>query len=253
MAPLLAAVIAGPAAYAAIVSTSGSMAVFPASTANYTSGPYDDPAQAPIRLWTERVGISLAEDVVLDTALADSTLRYVTGGAGVGETAFSSASGPTLAAGAVADIYYAYLDPAGVQSQMGSVTFDTSVLGIVAYTERLQFSDFLRVSGAPYPSNPAFEARGWENTEWAQLSADRRTLTFFGTASTPGDQFRIFVMPVPEPSTYTTFATAMLALLATAIRRRGRPTTQSSGSNCSRPAVLEEGNRGPWLITQRFP
>jgi hypothetical protein len=211
--------IALPAS-AAIVSTSGNMTVFPPATADYTANPYNDAAPAPTHLWVEQTAISLASDVVLDTDLADPSLRYVTGGAGAGEVAYAAASGPTLTAGTLVDVYYAYFDPAGTQNGTGSVTFDTPVLGIVSYTPRLQFSDFLRVAGVPYPANPAFNARGFEDSEWVQLSADRMTLTFFGNASNPGDQFRIFAAPVPEPSTWMMFAGGMLMLLAAAKRRR---------------------------------
>jgi hypothetical protein len=209
---------------AAVVGTSGNMSVFPSASADYTAGPYNDPAPAPTHLWIEQSGISLSIPVVLDTDLADTTMRYVTGAAGAGEVAFPAAGGPTLNAGEVVDVYYAYLDPAGTQSGTGSVTFDRPILGIVAYTERLPFSDFLRVPGAPYPGNPAFNARGWENTEWAQLSADRLTLTFFGTASNPGDQFRIFVTAVPEPSAFALLSAGM-TLLVVGVRRR-RPDRQ---------------------------
>lgn len=113
---------------------------------------------------------------------------------------FSPGSGPTIAAGARVDVYYAYFDPAS-DSARGTITFDSAVLGIVAYTSQLQFSDSWRVSGAPYPGNPASVDRGWEDTESAMLSADRLTLDFSVDASSPGDQFRIFVnsAAIPEP------------------------------------------------------
>jgi hypothetical protein len=88
----------------------------------------------------------------------------------------------------------------------------------VAHTGRLQHSDFLRVSGAPYPGNPAFTFRGWEDgAEWGQLSADRRTLTFFAAADSPGDQFRIFT-EVPEPASLALFGAGLLSVAL--LRRR---------------------------------
>lgn len=187
-------------ANAGIITTTGNFLVVAPATANYTAAPFNDPAPAPTRIWVEQTAIGLASNVVLDTDLADPTKQYVISGPGAGQVAFAAAGGPTLVAGTNVDVYYAYFDPAGTQAGRGSVTFDAPVLGIVAYTERLPFSDFLRVPGAPYPGIPAFNARGWEETEWAQLSADRRTLTFTALASNPGDQFRIFTaVSVPEP------------------------------------------------------
>jgi hypothetical protein len=215
----------GFVANGAIVTTSGNMTVFSSATADYTASPYNDPAPAPTHIWNEQTGVTLPSDVVLDTDLADSTLRYVTGSVDPGEVAFSAGGGPTLAAGTAVDVYYAYFDPAGTQNGSGSVTFDQPVLGIVAHTSQLPLSDFLRVGGAPYPGTSAFTNRGWEVQEWGQLSADRLTLTFFGNASNPGDQFRIFVTPganvvVPEPSTWAMLLAGTAAVLLGGVRRR---------------------------------
>ena len=205
-------------ASAGIITTGGNFQTFPQATASYVASPYNDPAPFPTRLWVEQTAITLAAAVTLDTDLADPTQQYVISGAGPGQTAFAAGGGPTLAAGTVVDVYYAYFDPAGTQSGIGFVTFDAPVLGIVAYTSRLPFSDFLRVGGAPYPGIPAFASRGWEDTEWAQLSADRRTLTFRGFASNPGDQFRI-ITAVPEPASSLLVGLGIAALCA---RRRNR-------------------------------
>lgn len=206
-------------ASAGIIGVTGDFLVVSSATAAYIADPYNDPIPAPIRIWIEQEPITLASDVVLDTDLADSTLRYVISGPGAAEVAFGPGSGPTVSAGTSVNVYYAYFDPVN-DSAMGTVTFDSPVLGIVAYTSRLQFSDFLRVPGAPYPANPAFNDRGWENTEWGQLSADRLTLTFSGTATSPADQFRIITgvsdVVVPEPATWL----LVLSGLSLAARRR---------------------------------
>jgi hypothetical protein len=206
-------------AAASIIGTSGDFLVTPSAAASYIANAYNDPTPAPIRIWAEQENISLASNVLLDTDLADPTLRYVIGGAGAGETAFAAGSGPTIPAGTLVNVYYAYFDPVNDNAR-GTVTFDQPVLGIVAHTGRLQFSDFLRVAGAPYPGNPAFANRGWEDAEWGQLSADRLTLEFFASASSPGDQFRIITAAaVPEPSTCLLLG-AGLASLGLLRRRR---------------------------------
>jgi hypothetical protein len=204
-------------ASADIIATTPNFQVFSAATADYTFGPYDDPAPPPTRIWVEQLALSLLAPVVLDTDLADTTKQYVINGPVAGQVAFGPAGGPTLAVGSRVNVYYAYFDPADLESGRGTVTFDAPVLGIVAYTERLASSDFLKVGGAPYIGT--FAERGWENTEWGQLSSDRRTLTFFGTASDPGDQFRIFTA-VPEPGSLMLMG---LGALAMARRRRAMP------------------------------
>ena len=207
-------------ASAGIIATAGNFQTFAPATANYLPAPYNDPAPFPTRIWTEQTAITLAAPVVLDTDLANPALQYVINGPGVGQVAFFPGGGPTIVPGTRVDVYFAYFDPAGTQGGVGSVTFDAPVLGIVAYTQRLPFSDFLRVGGAPYPGVPAFASRGWEDTEWAHLSADRRTLTFFGFASDPGDQFRI-ITAVPEPASSLLVGLGIAAMCARRRNRRG--------------------------------
>jgi hypothetical protein len=141
---------------------------------------------------------------------------------------FSAGGGPTIPGGTPVDVYFAYFEPLG-DSANGSVTFDSPILGIVTYSSRLQFSDSLRVSGAPYPANPAFAARGMDGTDSGQISADRRTFTLSLTASNPGDQIRIFTdaasatTPIPEPAAEILCCGGLLALQIVARRRRRQP------------------------------
>ena len=207
--------------HASVISVAGDFAVVPAATASYVANPYNDPTPAPIRLWTEQQSIALIANLLLDTDLANPALRYVTGAAGAGEIVFAPGGGPLIPAGTVVDVYYVYFDPLN-DSAFGTVTFDAPVLGIVAHTERLQGSDFLRVPGALYPANPAFANRGWEDNEWGQLSADRMTLTFNASATSPGDQFRIITAAaaVPEPASLLLFGIGAAVLGTCRARRR---------------------------------
>jgi hypothetical protein len=205
--------------HAGVIGVTGDFAVFAPATASYVADGYNDPTPAPMRIWTEQTAIALPSPVTLDTDLADSTKNYVVGGAGAGEVAFAAGGGPTLAKGTRVNVYYAYFDPVD-DSARGTVTFAEKILGIVAHTSELQFSDFLRVAGAPYPGDPAFAARGWENAEWGNVDAARTTFTWNANAASPGDQFRIFtVAAVPEPGSFALIA-AGLGALAFARRKR---------------------------------
>lgn len=221
---LLLGAIAAARLQAGIIGVTGDFSVFSPATASYVANAFNDPGQAPMRIWAEQTAIELAQAVLLDTDLSDPAKKYVVGGSGKGKSVFAAGSGPTLAKGTRVNVYYAYFDPKKSDSAFGTVTFAEKILGIVAHTSRLQHSDFLRVMSAPYPVNPAFSARGWENSEWGMVDAARTTFTWNATASSPGDQFRIFTeatdpSAVPEPGTMALLAAGIGLIVLARCRR----------------------------------
>jgi hypothetical protein len=215
----VAVLLTASSARAGIIGVTGDFLIVPSATASYVADAYNDATPAPIRIWIEQVDIALSAAVTLDTDLANPALRYVIGAPGAGEIAFAPGSGPMLPVGLRVNVYYVYFDPLN-DSATGTVTFGEDILGIVAYTEQLPMSDFLRVPGAPYPGVPAFPSRGWEIAESASVNMIGTALDFAASASSPGDQFRIFtVAAVPEPGTLA-LLTVVAAGLATRRRRR---------------------------------
>lgn len=221
---LLFGAIASAPLQAGILGVTGDFSVFSPATASYVANAYNDAAHASMRIWTEQTAIELAQAVLLDTDLPDPTKKYVVGGPGKGKSVFGAGSGPALAKGTRVNVYYAYFDPKKGDSGFGTVTFAERILGIVAHTGQLKHSDFLRVMSAPYPVNPAFSARGWENQEWGMVDSARTTFTWSAHASSPGDQFRIFTeaadaSAVPEPGTFVLLAAGIGLIFLGRLRR----------------------------------
>ena len=107
--------------------------------------------------------------------------------------------------------YYVFFDPGPTQRIIGTVTFDSDVLGIVTSTATLAVSDFLANTGVNY-LNPA--NRGLEPGDSATISAANQVSVDL-TASSPGDYIRVLTLvssaiAVPEPT-----GAALLALALT--------------------------------------
>lgn len=123
--------------------------------------------------------------------------------------------GGTLTAGTTVASHYIFFDPRNTTSIIGSVTFDSEILGVITSTGLLLASDFLANTGVTY-LNPGL--RGLEaNTDSVSLS-DMFTLALAWTASTPGDYVRVLTARspgaevVPLPAAIPLFLTGLAGM-----------------------------------------
>jgi hypothetical protein len=119
-----------------------------------------------------------------------------------------------IAAGTVISSYYVFFDPGPTEEVIGTVNFDSAVLGIITATSELASSDFLAASGVNYldPAN-----RGLEAGDSVTISGAQQIL-FDTVASTPGDYVRVITVGspgttlAPEPSSAALLALGVLGL-----------------------------------------
>jgi hypothetical protein len=115
---------------------------------------------------------------------------------------FSPSPG-TIAQGTLADVWFFHSDPPNSVSTeyVGTMTFDTPVLGIIDTDSKLNATDpTLGHPGTTYPTG--LGNRGLESPDTFTLSANKMTISFDFTTSSAVDEIRILVAPsaVPEPS-----------------------------------------------------
>lgn len=127
-----------------------------------------------------------------------------------------------IATGTTVASHYVFFDPGPSQHIIGTVDFDSDVLGIITETNHLAASDFLANTGVNY-LNPS--ARGLESGDSATISAPRQIL-FNTFASSPGDYVRVLTATspgaVPEPSSAMLLGVGSLSALNCGWLRRRR-------------------------------
>jgi hypothetical protein len=131
-----------------------------------------------------------------------------------------------IPAGTTVASHYIFFDPGPSQHIIGTVNFDSDVLGIITSTATLAASDFLAQTGVNY-LNPT--ARGLEPGDSVTISGPQQIL-FDTFASSPGDYVRVLTAfspgggpppTVPEPSSIVLLGSGLIAL-ATLLRRKTR-------------------------------
>jgi hypothetical protein len=103
--------------------------------------------------------------------------------------------GPSpIAAGMTVASHYIFFDPGPTQEVIGTVDFDSDILGIITSTGLLAASDFLANTGVNY-LNPA--NRGLEAGDSVTINGPREML-FDTVASSPGDYVRVLTAFSPS-------------------------------------------------------
>jgi hypothetical protein len=135
----------------------------------------------------------------------------------------------TISAGTAVSSYFLHCDAVGSQSPpirfVGSITFDTDILGLVFVNPRLnQGHDYPGLPGTLYSTTGAMEINSTPAFDSIELSADRRTVTVDYRNSNSPDDVRIITAAVPEPATIL-LAVLGCGLLALRHCRRFRGNT----------------------------
>ncbi len=117
-----------------------------------------------------------------------------------------------ISAGTAISSHYVFYDPKTFIQQIGSVFFDTNVIGIITSLGTLAASDFLGAPGTIYNA-PAL--RGLEAGDSALIDlVTPNRINVDWKASSPGDYIRVITSsPVPVPAAFWLFGSAILATI----------------------------------------
>jgi len=155
-------------------------------------------------------GLNEDQNITLNSALNVNILADGLGG--------SSGSG-SIAQGSSISSHYIFFDPFTLYDQLGTVSFDGDILGIITSRTLLNDSDFLQADGVNY-LDPSL--RGLEANDLVLITG-LQTISVDWTAGTPGDYIRVITATtaVPVPSATWLFGSGLLGLFASIrIKRR---------------------------------
>ncbi len=113
-----------------------------------------------------------------------------------------------IPSGSIVASHYVFFDPGPSEHMIGTVDFDSDILGIITNTADLAASDFLANTGVNY-LNPS--ARGLEAGDSVTISGPNQIL-FDTFASSPGDYVRVITAFSPAASTPEPSCTALLGI-----------------------------------------
>jgi len=121
-----------------------------------------------------------------------------------------------IPAGTVVASHYIFFDPGPTQHVIGTVNFDSQVIGILTSTGTLAATDFLANTGVNY-LNPA--NRGLEAGDSVTISGPQQIL-FDTVASSPGDYVRVLTLfspaaaNAPEPASLPLLGVGLLSAVS---------------------------------------
>lgn len=144
--------------------------------------------------------------------VADLDVNILAGTSGAG----------VITAGTTVASHYIFFDPLQSNSQIGSILFDSVILGIITSKNNLSASDHLVNNDVTY-KNPSL--RGLEAGDTVSIVGSY-TMNVDWTASSPGDYVRVLtayspgVSEVPVPAALFLFAPALLGFMG--LRRKAK-------------------------------
>lgn len=134
-----------------------------------------------------------------------------------------------IAVGTLVSSYYLHADPVGssgtTYTYIGSITFDSDILGVAALNTQLVGTNSLGAPGTTYPNAGNVNGVDFpDGTDTLTVSANRRTLSFRLVAWAGSDAVRVITAgnAVPEPSALALVFAALGALALTRPRSRAR-------------------------------
>lgn len=206
------AVLAAGSAQAGIISVSGAALQIGSPASVVPNAGYENFTRAAVFAERQDVVLTQAAQLNATTPGLFDSLADLTPGA--------------LAIGTLVSSYYLHADPVGasgtVYTYIGSVTFDSDILGIAALNAELLGTNLLGAPGTTYPGAATVNGLDYaDGTDWFSISGDRRTLSFRLAAWAGADALRVVTEgnAVPEPGA---LGLASLALGAMVLARRRR-------------------------------